>query len=285
MSEAKSPAIELRGISVSFGGKRAVDQLELTVERGEILGFLGPNGAGKTTSIRVMLDLLRPDCGELRLLGSEHRADAKLRRRVGFLPGDLALFPHLSGAETLDFFARLYGANSSQRDDVLDRLGFDRSALARPLSTYSTGMRQMMGITIAFQHAPELLILDEPSTGLDPIVRDAFLGLVRDRAAEGRTILFSSHVLAEVEECADRVALIRDGRLRLVETVASLRARFPRRLRLHYRDGRREERTQKGSVAELLAGIDADALIDLEVRPADLADIFRDELGEAEPRA
>lgn len=273
-------AIEIKDVSVRFGDVLAVSELSFDVAAGAVFGFLGPNGAGKTTTIRVMLDLLRPDAGSARLLGEDSRnGGGRLRSRVGFLPGDLALFPSLDGRATLDFFADLYGGRRAARENVLERLGLDDRALDRKVRTYSTGMRQKLGIVCAFQHVPELLVLDEPTTGLDPIVRGAFLDLVADTAGDGRTVLFSSHVLAEVEACADRVALIHGGRLRLVEDVASLRARLPRVVRLRWDDGRTEERSHDGSAEELVESIDARGLVDVEIRPADLGDVFRSIVG------
>ena len=270
-------AISISGLTVRFGDVTAVDGLDLEVEPGEVFGFVGPNGAGKTTTIRSLLDLLRPDSGTVSLLGQEVRAGgAALRARCGFLPGDLALFPFLTGAATLDFFAQLYRRPPVRQDEVLDRLGFQREALDRKVGTYSTGMRQKLGITCAFQHAPELLVLDEPTTGLDPMVREAFLELVRDTAGGGCTVFLSNHVLDEIEECAGRIGLIHHGVLRHVDTIAVLRERLPRTVVLRWRSGRVERRQHTGPPAELLRGLDLDALLDLEIRPADLHDVFRD---------
>src|SRR5882672_8554726 len=174
-------AIETKGLTFRYAGGVGVSDVDLTVERGEIFGFLGPNGAGKTTTIRMLLDLLRPDRGEARLLGTAVRAGGgELRRRIGFLPGDLALPAGLTGRQALELFAELARRPAVRRDEVLDRIGFPRAALERRVKTYSTGMRQAIGLDCALQHAPELLILDEPTTGLDPLVRDAVLGLLRD---------------------------------------------------------------------------------------------------------
>jgi ABC-2 type transport system ATP-binding protein len=163
---------------------------------------------------------------------------------------------------------------------VLTRLGFRRDALARRLRTYSTGMRQQIGIACAFQHDPELLVLDEPTTGLDPLVREAFLALVRDAGAAGRTVFLSSHVLDEIEDTCARVALIHRGVLRHVDRVDALRSRLPRAVVLRWRDGRVERRSHTGDPAALLRGLDLDALADLEIHPADLRDVFRDAVRE-----
>ena len=278
------PAIDIDGLCIRYRGVTAVDGLSLTVEPGEVFGFVGPNGAGKTSTIRTLLDLRRPDGGTVRVLGTDVRAGGPaLRARCGFLPGDLALFPWLTGTETLAFFAQLYGRPPIRRDEVLDRLGFRRDALDRRLRTYSTGMRQQIGIACAFQHEPELLVLDEPTTGLDPMVREAFLSLVRDTGARGGTVFLSSHVLDEIEDCCARVALIHRGVLRHVDRVDALRARLPRVVVLRWRDGTTERREFTGEPAALLREIDLDALADIEIRPAELRDVFRDAVREDRP--
>jgi len=285
MNEYRAPtvAIESRGLTVAFGGIPAVADLDLEVFEGEVFGFLGPNGAGKSTSIRLLLDLLRPDAGEARVLGVPVQGGgSEIRAEIGFLPGDLALFPFLSGTETLAFFAGLSGREPILRDHVLETLGFQMDALARPVRTYSTGMRQKIGIACAFQHDPRLLILDEPTTGLDPIVRDAFLGLVVERKGAGRTVFLSSHVLDEIDRCADRVGLISDARLRMVATVSELRASRPRTIILRYEDGRTDRRHHHGDPASMLDSIDRDGLLDVEIRPASLDDVFRSVVGKAD---
>ncbi len=276
-------AIRVEGLVVRFGAVTAVDDLALEVHEGEVLGFLGPNGAGKTTTLRTLLDLERPARGRALVFGQEVRSGGgALRARIGYLPGDRVYFPWLTGRETLDLFARLHGGRQSARDAVLARLGFPQEALDRGVGTYSTGMRTMLGIAVALQHEPELAILDEPTSGLDPMVRDAFLELVRALRARGATVLLSSHVLAEVEACADRVALIHRGRLLLVAAVAELRRTRPRHVVLRFEDGREERRTHAGSPAELLAGLPRDGLVDLEIRPTGLDEIVRATLrGEA----
>ncbi|MEE9394162.1 MAG: ABC transporter ATP-binding protein [Planctomycetota bacterium] len=272
-------AIEIKGLSVAYGNQRAVDSIDLEVFCGEVVGFLGPNGAGKTTTMRALLDLLRPDAGTLRVFGEDPRkAGGALRARLGFLPGDLALFPGLSGRQNLDLFANLYGGRSQARDAVLERLGFRRDALDWKLRKYSTGMRQMIGIAVAFQHEPDLLVLDEPTTGLDPLVREAFLQLIRDRASAGRTVLFSSHVLAEVEDCADRVALIDRGRLLAVEDMETFRRRLPRKVILRRANGEVEVIPFQGSPRDLVQALEncgLDDAVDVEVRPAVLNEVFR----------
>ena len=270
-----SDAIQIRGLRVRYGDRLAVRDLDMDVAHGAVCGFVGPNGAGKTTTIRVLLDLLRPEAGSVRVLGEDLRsAGGELRARLGFLPGDLALFPWLTGRETLDLFAGLSGRQPSLREEVLDRLGFPRDAIDRKVRTYSTGMRQMVGIACAFQHDPELLVLDEPTTGLDPVVRHAFLTLVEEAPTRGRTVFLSSHVLGEVEMVADTVILIVDGRIRFQGEVDEVRTRLPWRLELLYADGRHLVRSFDGDAGELLQTIETEGLRDMEIRRGALDAIF-----------
>jgi len=281
MTRTTDTVIAVQGLSIVFGSVVAVDSLDLEVQRGEVFGFLGPNGAGKTSTIRALLDLQRADQGEVRLLGQRAREGAGgLRRRLGFLPGDLDLFPHLTGSQTLDLFSRLNNRPPVKREEVLERLSFPRAALGRAVGTYSTGMRQILGLVLAFQHDPLLLILDEPTTGLDPLVRVAFVELVKATHARGRTIFMSSHVLSEVQDCVGQVGLIHKGRLLQCGSLESLRQGFPRRVILRFEDGRVERRLAGGPPAELLDRIQRDGLVDLEIRPADLKDVFLNILGQ-----
>jgi ABC-2 type transport system ATP-binding protein len=246
------------------------------VPGGQVFGFLGPNGAGKTTTIRLFLDLLRPDRGRATILGHEVRAGGgALRSRIGYLPGDLALFPRVTGTEVLDLFARLQRRPPARRAEVLDALGFPAEALRRRTRTYSTGMRQMIGIAIAFQHDPELLILDEPTTGLDPLVRSSFLDLVRGARARGATVFLSSHVLDEVDKVADRIGLIARAKLRLVEGVAHLRRRWPRRVRVRLHDGTEREWETRSAAMPLLDELRALDPAEVEIARAALDEVFR----------
>jgi len=271
-----SAAIEITDLWVQYGNTVAVRGVDLVVPSGTIFGFLGPNGAGKTSTIRVLLDLLRPSRGAVKVLGTSVReGDGSLRGRMGFLPGDLALFPQLTGIETLDLFAGLYAREPSERAHVLSSLGFPMGALGRRVATYSTGMRQMIGLCAAMQHAPEVLILDEPTSGLDPLVRDALLELLATARGRGTTIFLSSHVLAEVEACADRVALIDRGRLILEGGVEDLRRACPRRIVLTHRDGRRERILHRGSIVPFLEQLDPSDVADIEIRPPGLDEVVR----------
>jgi ABC-2 type transport system ATP-binding protein len=216
-------AIRTTRLTKDYGHARGLFDLDLEVRRGEILGFLGPNGAGKSTTMRLLLDLIEPTSGSATLLGFDSRSDSlEVRRRVGFLPGDLALYPTLSGAAMLDYLAELRGGVKKRvRYALAER--FD-AELGRRICELSTGNRQKLGLIQAFMHEPELLILDEPISGLDPLVQRSFHALLREVAEQGRTVILSSHTLSEVEQVADRVAILRQGRLVVVDSLAGLRA-------------------------------------------------------------
>jgi ABC-2 type transport system ATP-binding protein len=204
-------AIEITGLVKTFGATRALDGLDLTVTAGEVHGFLGPNGAGKTTTIRVLLGLLRADEGNVRLLGGDPWRDAvALHRRLAYVPGDVSLWPNLSGGEAIDLLARLRGGvDPAKRDELLERFALDPRKKAR---TYSKGNRQKVALVAGLASDAELLILDEPTSGLDPLMEAVFQEVIRELKAEGRTVLLSSHILAEVEALCDRVSIIRLGR-------------------------------------------------------------------------
>ena len=204
-------AISVTGLVKTFGATRALDELDLDVAEGEVHGFLGPNGAGKSTTIRVLLGLLRADAGSATLLGGDPWHDAvALHRRIAYVPGDVSLWPNLSGGEAIDLLARLRGGVDPRlRDELLERFDLDPSKKAR---TYSKGNRQKVALVAGLASDADLLILDEPTSGLDPLMEAVFQEVVRERKAEGRTVLLSSHILAEVEALCDRVSIIRLGR-------------------------------------------------------------------------
>ncbi len=226
-------AIKTEGLTKDFGSGHGVFGLDLEVREGEVLGFLGPNGSGKSTTMRLLLDLLRPDAGSARLLGLDsHTGSLEIRRRVGYLPGDFALYRRLTGDEVLDHFAALRGGvDRGVRAALADRLD---AQLDRPVGQLSTGNRQKVGLVGAFMHEPELLILDEPIAGLDPLVQQRFHALLGEVVAEGRTVLLFSHTLSEVERVADRVAILRAGRLVVTESLEHLRAIAVRRLDVEF---------------------------------------------------
>ncbi|MFI7565669.1 ABC transporter ATP-binding protein [[Kitasatospora] papulosa] len=204
-------AIAVTGLHKSFGRTHALDGLDLTVEEGEVHGFLGPNGAGKSTTIRILLGLLRADTGAARLLGGDPWHDAvALHRRLAYVPGDVELWPGLTGGEAIDLLVRLRGgADRRRRDELIERFDLDPAKKGR---AYSKGNRQKVAIVAALASDAELLLLDEPTAGLDPLMEVVFQDVVLEAKAAGRTVLLSSHVLAQVEKLADRVSIIRHGR-------------------------------------------------------------------------
>ena len=217
-----STAISISGLVKTFGPTRALDGLDLEVRTGEVHGFLGPNGAGKTTTIRVLLGLLRADAGRAELLGGDPWRDAvALHRRLAYVPGDVTLWPSLSGGEVIDLLGRLRGGlDPKRRAELLDRFDLDPRKKAR---TYSKGNRQKVALVAALASDVELLLLDEPTAGLDPLMEAAFRDVVADERHSGRTVLLSSHILAEVEALCDRVSIVRAGRIVESGTLAELR--------------------------------------------------------------
>jgi ABC-2 type transport system ATP-binding protein len=215
-------AIRTSALSKDFGQGHGLFDLELEVERGEVFGFLGPNGAGKSTTMRLLVDLIRPTSGSAMVLGRDSRHQSlEIRRRIGFLPGDFALYPRLTGGAILDFLAALRGGVDRRvRDQLADRFDAD---LHRPVRELSTGNRQKLGLVQALMHEPELLILDEPIAGLDPLVQSSFHELLGEVVSEGRTVFLSSHTLSEVEQVAHRVAILRRGRLVVIDSLENLR--------------------------------------------------------------
>ena len=214
--------IQTEKLTKSYGTHRGIIDIDLEVTEGEAFGFLGPNGAGKTTTIRTLLDHLRPTSGRATIFGIETTADpVAIHRRIGYLPGEFALYDKLTGGQTIDYFANLRGGvDTVYQADLVKRLDVDPS---RKFREYSKGNKQKIGLVVALQHRPDLLILDEPTSGLDPLVQQTFYEVIREAKTEGRTIFLSSHILSEVEKTADRVAIIRDGRLVKVDRVDALR--------------------------------------------------------------
>jgi ABC-2 type transport system ATP-binding protein len=227
------PVIRTEDLVKFYGRHEALKGLDLEVGQGEVFGFLGPNGAGKTTTIRLLLDLLRPTRGQVRVLGSDPRAGgARLRRRLSYLPGELRLEGRQTAGELLTFLGNLRGGVDPGRIRRLaGRLELD---LGRPIGGLSKGNKQKVGLIQAFMGDPELLLLDEPSSGLDPLLQQEFLAMVREVRAQGRTVFMSSHVLAEVEHVADRVGILRAGRLVATEAIEVLRQRAVRRVEIRF---------------------------------------------------
>jgi beta-exotoxin I transport system ATP-binding protein len=285
-------AVETFGLTKTYGTTRAVVELGVRVEKGQVFGFLGPNGAGKTTTIRMLLGLQRPTSGRAAVLGLDAQRDSvEVHRRVGYLPGELALYPRLTGRQHIDWFTHARGARDrSLAPELCERFGV---VLDRPARELSKGNRQKVGLVLAFMQRPELLLLDEPTSGLDPLMQDEFERLVRETVAEGRTVFLSSHELDEVQRLADRVAIIRAGRLVASDTVESLRQSAPLRVEAHFpravdpsvfatlegvavtaRDGDRIALQVTGPLAPVLTAIAEHDPVDVLSRHADLDELF-----------
>ncbi|PWU18248.1 MAG: ABC transporter [Verrucomicrobia bacterium] len=234
-SDPAVAAISIRGLTKTYGSLTALRELTLDVCPGEIFGFLGLNGAGKTTAIRLLLDLLRPTSGSACIFGSDCRAQGlNARARIGYLPGELGLYLDLTGLETLDFLAGLnrQAVHLPYRRALCDRLELPERDLRRRLRQYSAGMKRKLGLIQALQSQPPLLILDEPTDGLDPLMQEAFYSLLADVKRSGATVFMSSHILSEVERVCDRLALLRKGELVLLSAVRESRRLAPRRVRV-----------------------------------------------------
>ncbi len=287
-----TPVVAAHELTKSYGKARGVTELTFTVDQGEVFGFLGSNGAGKTTTIRLMLDLIRPSTGRMELFGRDaHRHGSELRGRVGYLPGDLRLYDRLTAREHLRYATALRGMDGPGDGEVVARrLELE---LDRPVRALSKGNRQKVGLVLALMHRPPLLVLDEPTSGLDPLVQQVVYALVREATDGGSTVFVSSHVLSEVQHIADRVGLIREGRLELTETIEGLRSRARSRVEVTFasppstdvfarlagvreleRHGSTVRLTLEGSVDPLvktLARFDVHAL---DIHEADLEDAF-----------
>ena len=214
--------IRTEKLTKSYGSHRGIVDVDLDVQKGEVFGFLGPNGAGKTTTIRVLLDLIRPSSGKAYVFDIESSADpAAIHRRLGYLPGEFTLYDRLTGRQTLEYFGNLRGGvDPVYQASLIERFDLDPS---RRFREYSKGNKQKVGLVAALQHRPELLILDEPTAGLDPLVQQTFFAILREAVAEERTVFLSSHILSEAERSCDRVAIIREGRIVRVDRVDALR--------------------------------------------------------------
>lgn len=225
-----TPVIETRALGKRYGSHAALHDLDLVVDPGTVFGLVGPNGAGKTTTLRLLLDIIRPSAGTVRVLGSDPRTGgAALRRRIGFVPGELRLDGRTSGRALLAHLAEISGPVAPGTIEALaERLGLD---LGRPVRTLSKGNKQKIGLVQAFMHRPPLLVLDEPTSGLDPLVQREFLTMVREARDAGQTVLLSSHVLSEIQQSADEVVVLAQGRIVARGSVESLRSASVRRLR------------------------------------------------------
>ena len=303
MLHLAEPAIELAGVTKHYGSRLAISDLNLRVNQGEMFGFLGPNGAGKTTTIRLLLGLLHPEAGRVFLLGQElsagKRESLSVRARLGFLPDIARIDGGFRGLEWLDYLAALQTKplDPVYRRQLFEQLELAEADLQRQVKAYSRGMRQKLAIVQALQHRPALLIMDEPTEGLDPLAKRALFNLLSQARQNGATVFFSSHVLSEVERLCDRVALIRAGQLVALDSIANLRERQTRRVEVAFesealpqaemaalfeqatgslaqREGERWRLILKGELNPLLQLLAQHPVKDLVIEPADLEDIF-----------
>ncbi|HEY0789191.1 MAG TPA: ABC transporter ATP-binding protein [Thermoanaerobaculia bacterium] len=286
------PALEVVNVRKTFGATVAVDGITFSVAPGEIFGYLGPNGAGKSTTLRIVGGLVRNDEGEVRILGASHR-EARARRSIGFLPGELKLWGSMRAGDLLDRIARFRPDRPPVlRARLLEVLGVGPDVLAKKVKFASHGTKQKIGIVAAMQHDPDLLLLDEPTLGLDPLVQEAFRRELLAFAARGRAVLFSSHILPEVEAICGRVAILRAGKIVALETVDALRRATVRRLRVRFLenapgdlaavpgvtrvavDDRSAELFVQGDVNPLLRRLAREGVEDLVFPEPELEDIF-----------
>ncbi len=286
-----SDVIVVEGLVKDYGEVRALDGIDLRVAEGEIFGFIGPNGAGKSTAIRIMLDLLRPSSGDVRVLGEDPRAGgALLRTRLGYLPGELLLEGTATARQLLGHLVDVRGGRGADRvPSLAERFQLD---LDRPVRTLSKGNKQKIGVIQSLMHRPELALLDEPTGGLDPLLQQEFLTLLREERDAGVSVFLSSHVLSEIEDVADRVALVRDGRIVVVDDVAALRTAAGQRLDVTFRsevplsalegvedivvDGLRVRGIWHGDPAPLLASLGALPVSHVQLRDRDLEELVID---------
>jgi ABC-2 type transport system ATP-binding protein len=290
-AEAARGAIEIRGLTKNFGSVRALDGLDMAVREGEVHGFLGPNGAGKSTTIRILLGLVRADAGTVRLLGGDPWRNAvDLHRQVAYVPGDVILWPSLTGGETIDLLARMRGGiDPERRADLIERFDLDPHKKAR---AYSKGNRQKVSLVSAFSSHARLLLLDEPSTGLDPLMENVFRQCVEESRDRGVTVLLSSHILAETEALCDRVTIIRAGKTVDSGTLDSMRhlsrtsikaemlsdpgdlTRLPGVEDVSFDGGTLRAQVDSGSLGELIRVLGQAGVRSLVSQPPTLEDLF-----------
>jgi ABC-2 type transport system ATP-binding protein len=284
-------SLETDRLTKYYGTQRGVEELTLSAQPGEVLGFLGPNGSGKTTTIRVLLGFLRPTSGRAKILGLDVVSESvEVRRRVSYLPGDVALYGERTGRELLDLTKRIRGGDAPRASEIARAL---EAPMDRPLRKCSRGMRQKVALVITLAHDSDLLILDEPTSGLDPLAQRTALEMLQAEARGGKTVFFSSHVLSEAEHICDRVAILREGRLVVLDRVESLRERKYKEVTLVHagpppnleglddveivwrQDGRMTFRV-RGDLSVLLARLSECAVQDVTIEEPSLEEVFLD---------
>ncbi len=289
--------IRTERLTKAYGEHRGITELDLEVAEGEIFGFLGPNGAGKTTTMRVLLDLIRPTAGRAEVFGIGTTVDpVAIHRRVGYLPGEFDLYDRLTGADTIAYFANLRGGvDRAYVARLVERLDLDTS---RRFREYSKGNKQKVGLIVALQHRPDLLILDEPTAGLDPLIQQTFFEIVREAKADGRTIFLSSHIIDEVDRTCDRVAIIREGRLVQVDRIETIRQLAFHHVELTFREsvdgavfsgiegvddvtvaGSTVQMRVNGQIGAVITAAAPHGLIDVVSREPNLEDVFLAQYG------
>jgi ABC-2 type transport system ATP-binding protein len=285
-------AIETKALSVYYGPHRGILDVDLRVEKGVVFGFLGPNGAGKTTTQRVLMDVIRPTAGEAHIFGKDcQKEGVAARERVGYLPGELSLYENMTARRFFKMYYSLQKSNSDPKywQTLADRLELDTS---RKIREYSRGNKQKVGVVAAFMNRPELLILDEPTTGLDPLVQQTVMDLVREANQAGATVFFSSHILPEVQAVCDRVGIIRDGQLVATERVEDLTRQQFKRIRFSFAkmptadafaqyEVTETARDEQGITMEIYNRLDkvmetaaSFGIVDVETIPVSLEEIF-----------
>lgn len=283
--------IQVKNLRKHFGKVKAVDGVSFEVEKGEIFGFLGPNGAGKTTTIRCMMDFIRPTSGSIKIFGKDaHEHEADLKHRIGYMSDSIYMYDKWTGQMHIDYFRKLNG-KKDWSVDLIDRLNFDPSKKTKSLSS---GNRRKLGLILALMHKPDLLVLDEPTGGLDPLLQNVTYELLEEIRENGTTVFMSSHNLPEIERVTDRVLIIRDGKVEALETIKSLRAKRIYHLRVTFKEkvdpkvfegggievlgvkGRKIELKTRGNIQELVKRLAKKEFSDIEIDRGKLEDIFLD---------
>lgn len=286
VSKTAENVIEIKNLAKYYGKIKGVENLNLSIKRGEIFGFLGPNGAGKTTTIRTLLGYLKPTKGEAYIFGKNIQDDiVEIKRNVGYIPGDLNLYNHLTGKQFLDYFMSLRDKKATLLNELL---GIFNVPLDRHIKGYSKGMKQKLGIIQAFMDDPEIVIMDEPTSGLDPLLQQSFYDFLKRQKQKGRTMFFSSHVLSEVDKICDRVAIIREGALIALEDIESLKRKRGKIIKVKIQEepetfpGPEDMKVEDGWI-QFIAKDDIDqwikelakfSIIDLKINEFSMEDIF-----------